>query len=488
MTSIDRVKKLLKKGEGIRIEYKEARSQLPRDTFETICAFLNRDGGDLFLGVNDSGGFVGVDEGSIDKLKRDLVNQSNNPNKINPTFILYPKIIEISGKNIIHVQVPQSSQVYKTGDIVFDRSEDGDFRITDPDRIAEMVNRKRLHYTEGLIYPAVRFIDFKTELFNKARNLIRSNQPNHPWLSLEDRQMLITAGLYKRDFRTGNDGYSLAAVLLFGKDEVIQQILPHYKIDALVRIENVNRYDDRLIIRTNLLDAYDDLMAFVQKHLPDKFYMESGQRLSLRDNIFREVVANLIVHREYTNALPATFTIFHDRVEIENANNPHGSGPIAVNNFTPFLKNPMISKLFMQLGRVEELGSGVLNVNRLIKNYSPGKKPQFIEGNVFKTVIPIEKQEIKRKVPGDQLYDTVNDTVNDTASETVKKRLVKELILIQSEKQYNVSDLARNLKVSEITIKRDIKILREAGLIRFVGAAKTGHYVITESYRDKLSL
>ena len=67
-----------------------------------------------------------------------------------------------------------------------------------------------------------------------------------------------------------------------------------------------------------------------------------------------------------------------------------------------------------------------------------------------------------------------------------KKRLVKELILIQSGKQYNVFDLARNLKVSEITIKRDIKILKEAGLICFVGAAKTGHYTIAESFREKL--
>jgi len=59
-----------------------------------------------------------------------------------------------------------------------------------------------------------------------------------------------------------------------GTDEVIQQVLPHYKIDALVRRENTSRYDDRLYIQTNLIDAYDQLLSFVAKHLPDKFYIE----------------------------------------------------------------------------------------------------------------------------------------------------------------------------------------------------------------------
>ena len=58
----------------------------------------------------------------------------------------------------------------------------------------------------------------------------------------------------------------LAAGLLFGKDQVVTQLIPHYKIDALVRIDNTDRYDDRAYIQTNLIDAYDLLMDFVEKH------------------------------------------------------------------------------------------------------------------------------------------------------------------------------------------------------------------------------
>ncbi len=363
--SIERVKRLLKEKENIRLEFKEAATALPANLFETICAMLNRDGGDIILGVNNEGKLIGIEETSVNTIVTNLVNLSNNPQKLDPPFILFPQTYQIRGKNIVHIQVPASSQVHKTGNIIFDRSNDGDFRVTHAHQIAECYNRKRTHYTEGIVYPALRFSDFKEELFPKVRNLIRSNDLNHPWLSLTDKQLLQKAGLWKRDFISGEEGYTLAAALLFGKDEIIQQILPHYKIDALVRKVDINRYDDRLYIQTNLIEAYEQLMDFAAKHLPDKFFLQGDQRVSLRSVIFREIVANLIVHREYTNAHPCTFIIYRNKVETQNANNPHGEGPINPENFAPFAKNPAIAKFFLQLGRVDELGSGVLNVKPL---------------------------------------------------------------------------------------------------------------------------
>jgi predicted HTH transcriptional regulator len=293
--------------------------------------------------------------------------------------------------------VPASSQVHKTSKTVYDRSNDGDFKVTEPHRIAEIFNRKRLHYTESVIYPELHFSDFKQKLFPKIRNLIKSNNPNHPWLALDNEQMLKKAGLWRKDFQSRNEGYTLAAALLLGKDEIIHSILPHYKTDALVRITNLSRYDDREYIDTNLIESYEKLMAFVEKHLPDKFFMERDQRVSLRNKIFRELVANMLVHREYTNAYPATFTIYKDRVETDNANIPHGSGLIHPNNFVPFPKNPTIAKFFVQLGWVEELGSGVLNVTKFLTRYSPGKRAQFIEGDSFKSIVPLDEKLVGEK-------------------------------------------------------------------------------------------
>lgn len=345
---------------------------------------LNREGSDILLGVDDNGAITGIDPEKINGIKTDLVNLSNNPQKLDPPFILFPVIYKISGRYLMHIQVPVSSQVHKSGNYVYDRSSDGDFKINQPNRIAELYNRKKTHYTEGTIYPFLRFDDLDISLFQKVRTLIRNNNANHPWLSLDDKQLLQTAGLWRRDLQTGNEGYTLGAALLFGKDETIINILPHYKTDALVRIDDTDRYDDRDYIQCNLIVAYDRLMAFVSGHLPDKFYMEGDQRISLRTKIFREVIANLLVHREFTNAYPATLTIFADRIETANANVPNGVGPISPDRFAPFPKNPAIAKFFIQLGRVEELGSGILNVNKYLAAYSPGNKPQFIEADFFR--------------------------------------------------------------------------------------------------------
>lgn len=499
--SLERAITLLNQTENIRLEFKESATDLPKNLFETICAMLNRDGGDILLGVNDHGQVTGVVESSLRAMVDNLVNLSNNPQKLDPPHILFPQTYHIEGKTIVHIQVPSSSEVHRSAGVVYDRSNDGDFRLQQPAQIAGIYNRKRAHYTENTVYPGLRISDFKEELFPKIRNLISSNHLNHPWLTLTNEQLLERAGLWKRDLQSQTEGYTLAAALLLGKDEVIQSILPFYKIDALVRREDVFRYDDRLYIQSNLIDAYDLLLDFVAKHLPDPFYLEGAQRVSLRSKIFREVIANLIVHREYTNAYPCTFIVKNGVLETENANNPHGYGPIDPQRFVPFPKNPTLIKFFIQLGRVEELGSGVLNINRYIEAYSGTGKPEFIEGEVFKVRIPLPDFG-KKELGADQqdedkllsiivnsLSEGLNDTgdgVNDGVNDGVKLETAEVIRLILGKEGINAREITKMTSKSKPTIERYLRIARTANLIEFVGAPKTGGYYLTEKMKARL--
>ena len=87
-----------------------------------------------------------------------------------------------------------------------------------------------------------------------------------------------------------------------------------YKVDVLVKRQDLARYDDRLDVRSNLLEAYPTIMNFLERHLPDPFYMEKDVRISLREKIFHEAVANLLVHREYLHRYPARIIISRDQV------------------------------------------------------------------------------------------------------------------------------------------------------------------------------
>ena len=62
--------------------------------------------------------------------------------------------------------------------------------------------------------------------------------------------------------------------MLLGKDDVIADVVPAYVTDALLRKVNIDRYDDREIIKTNLIESYEQLMEFGRKHLPDRFFLE----------------------------------------------------------------------------------------------------------------------------------------------------------------------------------------------------------------------
>jgi ATP-dependent DNA helicase RecG len=250
--------------------------------------------------------------------------------------------------------------------------------------------------------------------------------------------------------------------------------LPHYNIDALVRVHDIYRYDDREHIQTNLIDAYDKLMDFIAKHLPDRFYMIGDQRVSLRSKIFREIVGNLIVHREYMDAYPCSLVIHKDKVETANANNPHGEGPIDPKNFTPFPKNPVIANFFTQLGCAEKLGSGVLNVNKFIKEYSGKNTPLFIEGPVFKMQMPVPRF--------GGLNEVLNGPLNGPLSGTLNEQLKFVYSAIQQNPGIQANEISILLNNRPIrTIKRQLKVLFDKGLIERRGSKKTGGYFIKDS-------
>jgi len=153
-------------------------------------------------------------------------------------------------------------------------------------------------------------------------------------------------------------------------------------------------------------------------------------------------------------------------VETENANNPHGAGPINPNDFSPFPKNPAIAKFFMQLGRVDELGSGVLNVNRFVKEYSGSSNPQFIEGATFRVVIPV----------GEGLNEGLN-LENEGLNEGLKSLL--EVVI--KNPGIKAKDLPSKLDDRPLkTIERQINELIKKELIDRRGSRKTGGYFKTE--------
>jgi len=56
--------------------------------------------------------------------------------------------------------------------------------------------------------------------------------------------------------------------------------VPQYRTDALIRRQDLERYDDRMDVRVNLIEAYSVLLEFFEKHMSDPFYLEATVRIS----------------------------------------------------------------------------------------------------------------------------------------------------------------------------------------------------------------
>ena len=380
-------------GETVAVEFKRCGNGIENDTYETVCSFLNRFGGDLFMGVLDDGTVIGVPEKAAPDMVKNFIKVISNPTMLSPTIYLVPEIIKYDEKRtIIHVHIPPSAEVHSFKKVIYDRVDDADVKVTATSAIAQMYIRKQNIFTERKIYPYAGMEDLRLDLLPKIRIMAQNHAGGqHPWTAMEDKELLKSAGLYGRDVVTGEEGFNLAALMLLGKDDVILNVAPAYVTDALVRKVNVDRYDDREIIKTNLVESYNQLLEFGRKNLPDKFFLEDTVNKSLRNTIVREMVSNTLMHREFTSSYTAKFVIERERMYVENANRATKEGFITVDNLEPNPKNPIIAAFFRNIGYADQLGSGVRKLFKYSKYYS-GKDPQFVEDDIFRIIVPLDDE------------------------------------------------------------------------------------------------
>ena len=471
MTS-DRIKQLLAEGEGLTVEYKKCVNELNNSVFETVCSFSNRYGGYLILGVDDDGTVLGVNRNAAMSVKKNFVNMLNNPQKVSPSLFLSLDEIEVDGKLVLYTHIPISSQVELCSGKIYDRIEDADVDITkSTDLTAQLFARKSSAYTEREIFPYVTESELRPDLVERAQKMAVALNVDHPWKDMSVMELLRSAGLYENDWRTGKKGFNLAAILLFGRDDVIRSCAPGFFTDALVRRENIDRYDDRLTVGTNLIEAYDQLIDFITKHTLDRFFLVDNHRVSVRSWIAREVVSNILVHREYSKGFPAKIIIENDRLYAENWNRSNRHGRIDPNNFMPEAKNPILAWFFVNIGRADRMGSGIRNLYKYTKIYSGGE-PELIEGDVFKTIVPLS--------PAPRGRAGTPQTVPDVPDVPNGETALLILNSISDKPTITYAQLSEMLSINRKTIQRHIQKLKEAGKVKRIGSERTGRWEIVK--------
>ena len=397
MTTQDKFIALTRKGEDTRIEYKTCTEEISESLYESVCSLLNHSGGQILVGVQNDGTIIGVNPDKVEQLRTDIVNSINNPELFLPCPYFTPRIMEVEGKSVMLLDIPCGQYVYRFKGRYWDRNDDADIDVTDqPELLLSIFERKNPHLFEERFVEGLTMAGLDPNTFQYCRNIIQSRQPSHAWLQLSDKEILTATHLAIHDGDKLKIKY--AALILFGTDDALAELMPRYRFEALFHMctyadyEDMkkfpNRYDDRRTIRQNLIRVYDQLAEFVVRYMPDKFYMspETGQREDLRWNLMREIVGNLCVHTDFSSGYACFFHVFKDRVLTKNPTRllPEiPEGELTIHQLSNYTKNPLLARVFHELHWVEDLGSGVRNILRYAPLYYPDYKVEINSGSQF---------------------------------------------------------------------------------------------------------
>lgn len=150
------------------------------------------------------------------------------------------------------------------------------------------------------------------------------------------------------------------------------------------------------------------------------------------------------------------------------------------------IRNKVIATVCEKIGIVEGWGTGLKRIVDLCKE-SKIKPPEFLE---IGDLLRVNFYRVKKVDSlNDSLSDRINDSLNKDSSDSlnltdIEKKIVKIML---NDPEINVSQLVEQTNVSEPTINRHIKVLKEKGTVIRVGSKKTGVWKISSETSELLS-
>ena len=338
---LDIVKRLIAEKEGGLVEFKETTGQLERG-METLCAFLNGNGGTVLFGVNDKGKIIGQDVS--DKTRRDIADAINRLEPVAMVQISYAPLPDSEKKVII-------------------------FRVED-----SRLNRPFCYKGR----PYMRVESATTTMPQTAYNnlLLQRDGNRYRWELLENKnltlqhldtnEVLKTVRLGIECGRLPEDTGTDVPVILgkFGKHEDMEY--PQCLL-RLARFKGTDKtvFMDSQRIQGNFFQLLNAAMAFIFKHLSlsgTTDTLEREEHLTIPYKAIREGVLNSLTHRSYKEAGGSVgIAIYDDRVEIENPGTfpPDWDAEKMKSEHESKPQNPLLANVLYKRKVLESWGRGI---------------------------------------------------------------------------------------------------------------------------------
>ena len=465
---------MLPKKETLTIEFKSDRNKLKNsDIFDAVVAFANTEGGDLYLGIEDSGEVTGVhkEHNNHTTLAAFIANNTLPPVSVRAEIIedIHP---------VLKISVPKSYNGIVTtisGKVLRRRIKADGTPENVPMYPAEFASR--LSELRMIDYSAMPVLECSIDDFDPLeiehlRNVILSYNGERSLLDLSDEDLFKALGLV-RDFN-GQLVPTITGLLLIGRIDALKCHIPtHTSSFQVLSGTDVKVNEDMCL---PLLSTIDKINTYMDAWNPEQEIEMGLFRISIPDfnkRAFREALVNAFSHRDYSKMGRVRIAINDDGITIAN---PGGfiEGVSIKNLLTaePHGRNPQLADALKRIGLAEKTGRGI---DRIYEGSLLYGNPLPDYSNSTPVTVSLF---IPRSKPDPQIAKLVSSEQNRLGRPLSLNTLLV-LNVLKDMPRSNLTDLAEAVNLSEIATKAILDTSIECGIVDIYGSGRNRTYILS---------
>lgn len=415
----------------------ELKKQYVKEVIKTVIAFANTSGGKIYIGVNDSGEIVGLDQPDEELLKLTNAVRDNIRPDITPFTSSEFEIHDNKKIIIYHVQKGSLSPYYLSA------------KGLRPEGVYVRQGASSVPASQATILKMIRETD--GDSYEELRSLNQSLTFETVKMEFERVMMNFEAPQMKTLGIVGEDGlYTNLGFLLSDQCK-------HTIKAAVFSGTSKRNFLDRYEFEGSLLKQMREVYAFVDRYNRTQSRVVGIERIDLREypeDALREAILNAIVHKDYGFGSSTLISVFDDRIEILTIGGlVRGLTKNDIMIGTSLLRNKKLANVFYRIKWIEAYGTGILKINEAYEKYDTKPKIEITD-NAFKVTLPAIK---------------MLESVKDTTLNLSEKKIMDMFQKAQTIKRL---DVQMALDISQPMAVKLLKGLLNKGLIEKKGSGK----------------
>lgn len=431
------------------IEFKQ---EYAEDIKKTVIAFANCDGGTIYIGINDDGAVLGVE--NVDDTVFRLTNAIRDAVRPDVSMFTDCHTESIESKQVVvfSVQRGTARPYYLVG------------KGIRPEGVFVRQGASTVPASEAAILQMIK--ETAGDSYEEARSLNQQLDFENTAEYFKSRDVDFGKAQKRTLGFIGEDGTYTNLALLFSAQ------CPHTIKAAVFEGSKKTIFKDRLEISGPLLAQLGAAYAFIDRYNRTRSEFSGLERIDMRDyppEAVREVLLNALVHRDYSFKASVLLSIFDDRMEFVSIGGlVKGISANDIRLGVSVLRNPKLANIFYRLKLIEAYGTGILKINECYSEYDV--KPDFeISDHAFKVTLPNTNYARSRHT----VYESPKKTVRGNAADE-RKAVLKSLL--ENNTSVTRKEVQDALGVSQGTASLLLQHYIEEGLLCKEGSGRYVRY------------